>query len=153
MFTLNRKRAAIHALIRARREYDTAMIAFLKAFREDKASLEAEIEKLTASEAAEFVLGACEMNVLTIFPCRVRSEFSEFLMGPCEGALSEAISRIASTDVLGVIAAHDSLPESMKAAARNRIPRVKRPPEPGGSAPEEEEDYGRGRYCVGCGGC
>ena len=107
---------------------------------------------------------------------RIEDELSEFLMdahgGLAESILAMAMASVTSTDVLGAIAAHESLPESIKTAARSRIQALmgerKRQAddakeraaasrddrdEDSSSHYDDEEDYGRGRYCAGCGGC
>ena len=76
------------------------------------------------------------------------------------------ISQLSSTDALGAIAAHDSMRDSVKAAARSRMQELleqrrkereaeerRREREAAEASYEEEDDYGRGRNCAGCGGC
>jgi hypothetical protein len=162
MFGLNRKHKVIRELVHARKSYDAAMLAFLHTFKGHSKSLGEELARLPDADLAEFLMSVCEMKALATIPCRCRSEINEMLLSECEDVLSKATASLTSTDLLGMIASYESLPETVKAAARDRVQALleqqrrereaakARAEEPD---PEPEEDYGRGRYCTGCGGC
>lgn len=79
-----------------------------------------------------------------------------------EKAFVGEIPWMSSTDVLGLILTHERLSEPVKEAARKRIQAIlkdreleleKQESERIEQEKEQQEDYGRGRYCTGCGGC
>lgn len=111
-------------------------------------------EKRIAPADLAAKIGECPHDDLNVF-------LKGIAAGAQPGVFRKAVGLLISEDTLGVIAAHESLPDPIKTAARNRLAAILAQHRseldtsltPDSGSYVEEEDYGRGRYCVGCGGC